>query len=55
MKRLANEIEYGVEDMRAGARIVVTTRNAEALSAIHKFLKFQIEDYRTGDSLQVRP
>jgi hypothetical protein len=55
MKRLARDIEYAVEEMPAGARIVVTTRNAEALTAIHQFLKFQIEDHRTGDSVEVRP
>ncbi len=55
MKRLANVIEYSVEEMPAGAQIVVSTRNSEALAAIHKFLTFQIEDHRTGDSVEVRP
>jgi hypothetical protein len=55
MKRLASEIEYAVEETPSGARIVVSTRNAKALAAIHEFLTFQIEDHRTGDALEMRP
>lgn len=29
--------------------LVITTANPKALKAIHEFLRFQIEDHRTGD------
>jgi hypothetical protein len=32
------------EETAAGGRILVTTKDAAALSAIHEFLRFQIED-----------
>jgi hypothetical protein len=54
MKRLKNEITYtaGITQMGAGVRI--KTENQEALKAIHEFLRFQITDHRTNDSLQVQ-
>jgi hypothetical protein len=55
MKRLAREIEYRVEETSAGATVVVTTSNREALEAIHSFLRYQIEDHRTGDSTAIQP
>ena len=55
MKRLAGEIEYRVEELPTGGRVIVTTKNPEALRAIHEFLKFQIEDHHTGDTTAVRP
>jgi hypothetical protein len=32
----------------------ISTRDAEALAAVDAFLRFQIEDHRTGDSGQVQ-
>ena len=55
MKELAAEISYRAEETPAGGRVVITTANSEALAAIHQFLKFQITDHRTGDSLEVEP
>jgi hypothetical protein len=55
MKRLANEIDYAVKETPSGARVVISTGNVEALAAIHSFLRFQIEDHRTGDSVEVEP
>ena len=51
MRRLKSEITYAYEQTGAGARIRITTNNAEALAAVHAFLRFQIEDHRTGDRL----
>jgi hypothetical protein len=53
MKRLALQIDYRVEETDAGGRVVVTTKSARALAAIHQFLKFQIADHRTGDSTAI--
>jgi hypothetical protein len=55
MKRLASEIDYRVEETPTGGRVVITTQNPVALKAIHEFLRFQIEDHRTGDDTDVRP
>ena len=53
MKRLRDRIAYNYEDMRDGGRVRITTRHARALGAVHEFLRFQIEDHKTGDSLEV--
>jgi hypothetical protein len=31
-----------------------SSTNAEAVTAIHEFLKFQITEHKTGDALEVR-
>ena len=54
MKRHPGAIAWKYEESLAGGRIVATTKDAEALSALHAFLAFQIEDHETGDSLAVR-
>jgi hypothetical protein len=51
MKRLKTEITYHAEDTACGAQVRITTENSEALTAIHDFLRFQIEDHRTNDPL----
>ena len=53
MKRLKTEISYKAEIAQRGALLRITTGNSEALQAIHDFLRFQITDHRTKDSLQV--
>lgn len=55
MERLRAEIRYEYEETERGARVRVKTNNAEALRAVHDFLRFQIEDHQTGDSTEVRP
>jgi hypothetical protein len=54
MKRLKTEITYHTEDTARGARVRITTENSDALKAIHDFLRFQIEDHRTNDPLEVQ-
>lgn len=53
MKRLRDAIQYKLESTETGARIRITTKNPEALRAIHEFLRFQISDHQTGDSIDV--
>lgn len=53
MQKLKSEIEYRFEETDRGATIHIATMNAKALSAIHKFLRFQIKEHKTGDSLEV--
>jgi len=53
MTRLKEAIEYHYEEIGRGGRVRISTDHAEALSAIHEFLRFQIQDHRTGDPLEV--
>src|SRR6266581_2567930 len=53
MKRLRETIRYKLENTERGARIRITTKDAEALHAVHKFLRFQIADHLTGDSPEI--
>lgn len=49
MKDRRAEISYTLEELAAGGRVRITTKNVDALNAIHDFLNFQIEDHQTGD------
>jgi len=49
MKDRRAEISFTLEELAAGGRVRITTKNADALNAIHDFLNFQIEDHQTGD------
>jgi hypothetical protein len=51
MQRLKSEIKYEFEKMSHGARLRITTGNAEALAAIQDFLRFQIKEHKTGDPM----
>jgi len=53
MKRLREVIQYKLETTGKGARIRITTKNPEALRAVHEFLRFQTSDHQTGDSLDL--
>lgn len=55
MARLKSEIAYEYEGTERGGRVRIITKNADALAAIHDFLRFQIKDHQTGDSLTVEP
>ena len=48
MKRLKAEITYTPRDLPGGAEVVISTRNPEAVTAIHEFLAFQRMDHRAG-------
>jgi hypothetical protein len=48
MQRLRAEISYTPRDLPRGAEVVISTRNPEAVSAIHEFLAFQLMDHRAG-------
>lgn len=55
MKQFREEIRYHFEPTERGGLIRITTANAQALAAVHEFLRFQIKDHRTGDPLTVAP
>jgi hypothetical protein len=54
MKRLNEKIFYLVRNTAGGAEIRITTDDSDAVRAVHDFLRFQIEDHRTGDSLEIQ-
>lgn len=53
MKRLRDKIDYHLENAAAGSRIRITTKDAEAVKAVHEFLRFQISEHETGDTAEV--
>ncbi|HEU0185085.1 MAG TPA: hypothetical protein VFS27_07205 [Blastocatellia bacterium] len=53
MKGLKAEIKFEFEELDRGGLVRISTNNAEALKAIHEFLRFQIKDHRTGDSGEI--
>jgi hypothetical protein len=53
LQRLKGEVSYRFEKLPKGGRIQIVTANAEALKALHEFLRFQITDHKTGDSLEL--
>ena len=53
MKRLRDKITYKFEETPAGARVVITTAEPQALAAVQQFLRFQIAEHKTADSTAV--
>jgi hypothetical protein len=47
-------IKYEYVETPDGGRVSIVTTDAEALAAVHAFMKFQISDHKTGDSTRVR-
>jgi hypothetical protein len=54
MMRLKSDIHYSYQPVKNGAAVVIQSSNGDAIAAVHDFLKFQIEDHRTGDPVEVR-
>ena len=53
MKKIKDTITWKYEESARGGRVTITTANAEALRAVHAFLRYQITDHKTGDSLEI--
>jgi hypothetical protein len=51
MTRLKSSISYASENLANGGRVWITTENSEAISTVHDFLRFQIQEHKTSDSL----
>ena len=49
MKELGAAIRYQYEDVERGGRVRIVTKNRRGIEAAHQFLRFQIDDHRTGD------
>lgn len=52
MKRLKAEIDYTFEEIENGARVRISSVSPEAIKALHQFLRYQIKEHQTGDSLE---
>jgi hypothetical protein len=54
MKKDKAKIAWEYVETARGGRVVATTEDAAVREAIHSFLRFQIEEHRTGDSEDVQ-
>lgn len=54
MKQRHDSIAYTYQSTDLGAEVRITTEDAKALQAVHDFLRFQIQDHRTGDPITVQ-
>ena len=51
MKLLKSAIHYTYEDMPTGGRVRIKSADPIGVAAIHDFLRFQITEHQTGDSV----
>lgn len=51
MERLKEKITYTFVTTPRGGRVVISSRDKDAVTAIQKFLRFQITEHRTGDPM----
>ena len=54
MKRLQKDIRYTFEESANGGRVILSSSDKAAVAAIHNFLRFQIEEHKTGDATETR-
>jgi hypothetical protein len=48
MKKLRTDITYSPRDLPNGGEVLISTKNPQAVTAIHEFLAFQRMDHRAG-------
>ena len=53
MTKLRGRINYVFQKMKNGGRVKISTSYLGARAAIHDFLRYQIVDHKTGDSLEI--
>ena len=53
MRKQKQDISYKYEEVENGARVVITTKDLDAVAAIHSFFNFQIKEHHTGDTTTV--
>jgi len=49
MQRLKADLSYRYLEADRGGKVFISAANSETLNAVHEFLRFQIEEHRTGD------
>ncbi|MGZ7031607.1 MAG: hypothetical protein ACXVIJ_06490 [Thermoanaerobaculia bacterium] len=55
MRERKAAIRYQYDDVPAGGRVKISSDDSQALEAVHQFLKYQIEEHRTGDPITIQP
>jgi hypothetical protein len=53
MKLMKSAIHYTYEELPAGGRVRIQSADPIAVASIHDFLRFQITEHETGDSVDV--
>jgi hypothetical protein len=53
LAKMKDKVTYKYADAPTGGRVDIVTTDTAALAAVHAFLKFQIEDHKTGDATAV--
>jgi hypothetical protein len=53
MKLMKSAIHYTYEELPAGGRVRIQSADPIAVASIHDFLRFQIAEHQTGDSVEV--
>lgn len=53
LTRLRGDIAYRYQPLEGGGRIRITATSAEALEAVHAFLRFQVVEHRTTNTGKV--
>jgi hypothetical protein len=51
LRRLKHRIKYEYKATNSGGRVTITTSDKQALQGVHEFLRYQIQEHKTGDSL----
>jgi len=54
LARLKDRVAYTYRETPGGGRVDIVVTDPAAVNALHEFLKFQIQDHKTGDALTVR-
>jgi hypothetical protein len=54
MIALKDAIDYHYAASPAGGHVRIAARTRAAVDAVHAFLRYQIEEHKTGDPLTVR-
>jgi len=52
MKLMKSTIHYTYEEIPSGEKIRIKPDDPIAVAAIHDFIRFQITEHQTGDSLE---
>jgi hypothetical protein len=52
MQRAKREIRYRYRETSDGGRVTIQTSSRRALEAVHAFLRYQIDEHKTGDPIR---
>jgi hypothetical protein len=53
MEQQKHKIAYVFEEIPDGGRVSITTSDGRAKNAVHDFLRYQIREHQTGDSMTI--